>query len=306
MGFKKLKVFLFVSNVFLLSSVAAKDGLSPKVFYGSDDRRDYFEVSADFQTMSEAVLALVDEKDMSEIGQSRETDILSYVLSPITLKEQMRLCNGVRFAEQIAAANCTAFLISENVAVTAGHCITSMNDCKTTRFIQNYKYNTSMDATKKYTVTDANMTKCTEILAWEKNSTGIDFAVVRLEKKLSTKFIFKFRTEGKVADRANLMVVGHPSGLPLKYTSNAIVRNNTDENFFAMEADTFGGNSGSPVVDPATGTVEGILVRGERDYAPTAQGCQVVNECGPGTCKGEDAVRITKLPLKALGLSHSK
>jgi V8-like Glu-specific endopeptidase len=84
---------------------------------------------------------------------------------------------------------------------------------------------------------------------------------------LSTnKTALPYRKKGKINTNAKLVVIGHPSGLPQKVSDDGQILNNKEEDFFVTNLDTFGGNSGSPVVDLNSGMIEGILVRGEEDY----------------------------------------
>ena len=92
------------------------------------------------------------------------------------------------------------------------------------------------------------------------------------------------------------MVIGHPSGLPTKISDGAIVRENANKVFFQSTLDTFGGNSGSAVFDAKTGLVEGILVRGERDYVQDpVMNCSRPKVCKVTECRGEDVTRITNI-----------
>jgi hypothetical protein len=88
-------------------------------------------------------------------------------------------------------------------------------------------------------------------------------------------------------------VIGHPVGLPAKYAPNATVRDNAPAAFFVANLDTYGGNSGSPVFNSDTHEVEGILVRGERDFQTTPQGCTISFLCPNTGCRGEDCTRTT-------------
>ena len=58
-------------------------------------------------------------------------------------------------------------------------------------------------------------------------------------------------------------MAGHPFGLPMKITNEGLMRDNTPVSHFVAFLDTYPGNSGSPVVDPRSGLVEGVLVEGE-------------------------------------------
>ena len=61
-------------------------------------------------------------------------------------------------------------------------------------------------------------------------------------------------------------MLGHPSGLPMKYAGPASVRRVDAKGHFVAGLDAFGGNSGSPVFDAASHRVVGILSGGGADY----------------------------------------
>ena len=109
------------------------------------------------------------------------------------------------------------------------------------------------------------------------------------------------RTEGLVAQTAELVVIGNPSGLPLKVAGGASVRKNEAPFFFSANLDTFQGNSGSAVFNAQSGVVEGILVRGEEDFeANMALMCIEAKKCNDSECRGEDVSRITSIPEYAV------
>jgi V8-like Glu-specific endopeptidase len=107
----------------------------------------------------------------------------------------------------------------------------------------------------------------------------------------------KFRKSGQVARGTELVVIGHPSGLPTKISDGAQVRS-SNRKYFVANLDTYGGNSGSAVFDARTGEVQGILVRGEEDYVsdPAGGNCQATNYCPDTGCRGEDVTHITNVP----------
>jgi DNA replication protein DnaC len=78
----------------------------------------------------------------------------------------------------------------------------------------------------------------------------------------------------KVADKIELYMLGHPNGLPLKFTYNGKLEGNTESDFFECKLDAFRGNSGSPVLNKETNQVVGILIEGNTDYqvVPNYQG----------------------------------
>jgi hypothetical protein len=75
--------------------------------------------------------------------------------------------------------------------------------------------------------------------------------------------------------------------------------NDPSNPFFVTNLDTFGSNSGSPVVNMDSYQVEGILVRGTTDYVLSEDGsCVQVNRCPEGgdtNCAGENATKTSML-----------
>jgi hypothetical protein len=100
---------------------------------------------------------------------------------------------------------------------------------------------------------------------------------------------------GKVAPGTKVYMIGHPSGLPKKITPNGVVLENGGSTYFSTTLDAFHGNSGAMVVGAESHAVEGILVRGESDYAHGPR-CARVVRCPPGgailRCSGEHVARI--------------
>ncbi|PTL84207.1 hypothetical protein DAT35_12305 [Vitiosangium sp. GDMCC 1.1324] len=48
------------------------------------------------------------------------------------------LCTSQRFRDDPTAAFCSGTRIDDDLVLTAGHCVTSANDCTNTRFVFNY------------------------------------------------------------------------------------------------------------------------------------------------------------------------
>lgn len=283
------------SILFCVSSLevfAFKLPIKPTVIYDEDNRLEYKDipVARSFDG-KRSVLAIVPNQNIVSLKNGE------FIIDGKKIGDERQLCSSEVFRQQLAVADCTAFLVAPNIAVTAGHCVTRIEDCKTRKFIQNYAVESNGDMEDSFSIYTEHVATCTEVLGREKNSaTGLDYAILKLDKDLIADHYFQIRSSGSVSLGANLTVIGYPSGLPLKYTQNSIVRNNSNPVFFQMNADTFGGNSGSPVIDEVTGIVEGILVRGERDYElDRAKNCYKVTKCVSGSCRGEDAVRTTEI-----------
>ena len=148
-----------------------------------------------------------------------------------------------------------------------------------------------------YVVSQSNVYGCSEIISQKlERSSQDDFALIKLDRPVVGIQPLKFRTAGKITDKARLIMIGHPSGLPTKIEAGGSVRNNKNAVYFQATTDSYGGNSGSAVFNFDTGEVEGILVRGDTDYKyDSRKGCYVTNVCREDSCRGEDVTRITNI-----------
>lgn len=262
----------------------------PKVIYGQDDRMDVYESSDSLmKELSRATAAQIMNQNLEEDGNT-------FTIKARTLEEE-GMCKHERFASQPAAANCSGFLIGADTLVTAGHCINQVSDCENHAWVFDYA-NTSEEKSA-FTFDRSQVYRCTKIIAREKNSSDMnDYAVLKLDRPVAGRKPLSYRTAGKPADDAVFTVIGHPTGLPVKITAAADMRDNTNPIYFRTNADTYGGNSGSAVVDSRTGVVEGILVRGDQDYQQSENdSCMVSVRRDQNGGRGEDITRITVLKL---------
>lgn len=282
-----------IGCVLIISSFAALSAMTPieKVIYGEDDRRDVFQSPNPlYKQLSSSTAAMISSYSLEEQGES-------YKITGTTLMDD-GICPDARFAKQLTAANCSGFLVGDQLLVTAGHCIETLSDCN--RYSWVFGFSNDQAEKNEYTVSKNDVYKCTAIVSRKlDNTTEDDYALVKLDRKVTGRAPLKFRTKGKIANNTSVLVIGHPSGLPTKISDGATVRSNGNKVFFQTTLDTFGGNSGSAVFDAQSGTVEGILVRGERDYVQDpVMNCSRPKVCAMNECRGEDVTRITN--IKAL------
>src|SRR5690606_32415201 len=194
--------------------------------------------------------------NVSFVGtNSFEEQILDY--------EGIPLCKEERFREDLSLGSCSGFLIAPDIMVTAGHCIMTEQQCKSNDWVFDFTPNED----GKYSVAKKNVYSCEKLIAWKNDFiTGIDYAIIKLSKRVKDRKPLDNRRAGKIEDGTDVMVIGNPYGLATKVAAGAKVVDNEDEAFFVTDLDTLQGNSGSAVFNAKTGVVEGILVRGEDDF----------------------------------------
>lgn len=284
------KIFTIILALLMSTSLLGME----KVIYGEDDRLDLFEASnALHLELARSTAAMISHNKLSS-QRNGTTKIKGSSLS------SRGICKTAKFAKQITSANCSGFLVGEDLLVTAGHCVKTQRDCKSNAWVFDFAVQTRGDLKGSKSVPTTSVYKCKSIVSRSLSSrTMDDYALLRLERVVTDREPLRFRTEGKVPTGTELVVIGHPTGLPTKIAAGAYVRKNGNKFYFQSNLDTFGGNSGSAVFDSRTGLVEGILVRGEADYVYDSRAkCRVPKVCTNEGCRGEDVTRITN--IKAL------
>jgi V8-like Glu-specific endopeptidase len=276
----KKTLLLFVIILSSLNVMATE-----KVVYGEDDRVDvYASDNAMFRELSLSTAAMISTSSIRINNGTASINAQSL--------ESRGMCSTERFAKQPSAANCSGFLVGEDLLVTAGHCIRSDFSCRSNSWVFDYKV--EFEDQSDVTVDASDVYGCKEIISRELNRGNMDdWALIRLDRKVTDRRILQFRTSGKVKRGTDLVVIGHPSGLPTKIADGATVRN-LRGTYFTANLDTYGGNSGSAVFDANTGVIEGILVRGATDYV-NRNGCRATNYLPNNGGRGEDVTYITQV-----------
>lgn len=258
-----------------------------KSIYGADRRRDFYEIQDPKElTVANSVVAFV------PAGKYQESAYTLKLLGK-TLGEEKKLCSGQHYFEQPAlVAYCTGFVVGPDLIATAGHCVPSVSDMSSVRIVFGYRVNRNGDTYSTTTqIPISDVYTPVGVVAQKQDATGPDYAVIRVDRKITDHIPLPLHLDGTVGVGDELYVVGHPSGLPMKLADRGFVRSVSNQGFFVSNLDTFGGNSGSPVLKAGTVTVEGILVRGDTDYV-SKDYCQVAFTCPDTGCRGEDATEV--------------
>ena len=277
----------FILGLIFVSMNAYSGPAQLKVIYGEDNRVDADQTSnSQFLELSESTAAMISNSKLVELNNEQ------MIINSKTLQET-GVCASERFSEQLAAASCSGFLVAPDKMVTAGHCIRSQADCENYSWVFNYK--AVYENQSEHIIDKQDIYGCKAIISQELNSsTQNDYALIQLERENVFQTPLKYRTSGKPKAGDALVVMGYPSGLPLKIADGAAIRGAVGEVFFTANLDTYGGNSGSAVINTQSGLVEGILVRGEQDYVYNPEkGCRESNRVPDMAGRGEDVTLIS-------------
>ena len=232
----------------------------PKVIYGTDDRIDvYAETDPFLLTLAASTCGLFSPGSIIDNGNN------TFTIQTQSYSQSYGLCIEEPFYSQPIAAFCTGFLVGPDLIATAGHCFDS-GDLGSAQFVFGFDM---LDAsTPALTLSNDYIYTGVELVGHALGG-GLDYAVVRVDRVVTAPGaqILDIRRTGTVPNGTAIGVIGHPAGLPKKiaFGAQTQVYNNSAAGSFEANLDTYGGNSGSPVFNAATGVVEGILVNGATD-----------------------------------------
>ncbi len=238
-----------------------------EVIAGDDDRRDYCDLDG-LNVSKTLVRRLVASTVVLtwKANLSREKNGGYRLQTSPFRRHGLPACGGERFSNQHVGGWGSGFLVGADIMVTAGHCISPAPDVSQIAFVFGLRVpEAGHPGTTSFLASQIYFGR--EVLVHEESSSG-DYAIVRTDRRIEVPSAkpLQVRTMGQLRVGANVGVIGHPSGLPVKVAFGSDTRVIAHEGpWLRANLDTYGGNSGSPVFN-TDGTVEGILVRGQRDY----------------------------------------
>lgn len=262
-----------------------KTELTENVIYGQDGRVDVYQASEPLKLLADSTVALIKNSELTQQGAST-------LIAGESFAQSYQLCSSEKFREQNTSAFCSGSLVGPDTIITAGHCITSQSDCVNTSFVFGYAVKSA--GVLPTQVSSSEVYRCREIVHRVLENTGVDYAVIKLDRQVTNHAVLKVRRSGEASAGDPLLVIGHPVGLPTKITTGGKVRSTSNSGYYVTNLDTYGGNSGSAVFNAQTLEIEGILVRGEQDFVQQGS-CVVSKVCTEDSCRGEDVTRISAL-----------
>lgn len=285
---------ILIALTALFSTLAAPALVAPasaairEPFYGADDRKELGEVSdRKLRDLADSVVAIIDEERLVATP-----DGARYRIQAPTLAEAAQLCRRERFGDQTSLAQCSGALVGPELVLTAGHCVSVLNECKGTRIAFGYairrgaKAPTRLDAREVYS--------CKEIVYYGEGLGRSDLAVLRLDRPVPNHRPLGISRGAPAAPGTPLVAMGYPNGVPLKIAAKGRIRERRNDFQFLSNVDTFEANSGSPLFNARTGLIEGVLSEGDSDYEYSEeQACFAAKRCTESGCRGEVATFVS-------------
>jgi len=170
------------------------------------------------------------------------------------------------FKDEPILGQATAFLVAPDLVLTTAHVVAlcrslleQESELKKFRFVFGFKMEDKSNCKNVFEKSDVYKLKKVVAYCYDRKSKR-DWALIRLTKEVvgRTPLPLDFN---EVSEEADVYIMGHPSGLPLKLSYGAQVINSKSPNYFEVKMDSAPkGSSGSPVF--LNNKVVGILFAG--------------------------------------------
>jgi len=260
---------------------------SPEIIYGNDDRQDVYEIAGNayYMGLQQAAAVVV---GINEITYNAGTNTYSLSATAWTQIGGTPVCPTEPFNGQLTIGFCSSFLVGTDLVATAGHCV-GPGDEGQIAFIFGFDQqsaaigpNTTVPADNVYIVTQ---------IVDHQLSGDLDHCVSRVDRPVVGRTPLPIRRSGTLSAGEPVIMIGHPWALPKKLDDGGQCQDPSNPGYFTANVDAYGGNSGSMVVNAATGVIEGILVRGNPDWSFGS--CVQSNVCPNTGCPGFEEISKT-------------
>lgn len=241
------------------------------IIYAADGRSEYFEERSEQVrgALTEAVAVIARRGQIVGSADGGAT-------AAQTLAEANELCPGERFAEQPAAAFCSAVLVDWDLVLTSAHCVRAL-PLSELEVVFGFYYREPGELD----VALEDIFDVVEIVDEAKSDSDVvprlDYAWLRLNRRvLSPRRPVPISLKPRVRSGQSLVAVGASGGVPLKIDTGGTAHDARTEvfDYFVADTDTSHGASGGGAFTTEMALL-GVLARGGPDVVETEAGCKV-------------------------------
>lgn len=257
-----------------------------------------FPLSGVFDTaktaFGESVLHMVSRSRLPATILTRKINTIRFDSKKLAVNKLFKICENARrwqYDDNIVFSECTAFAISDDLVVTAGHCLNERN-------FRNYLFMLGFtdDPVGSIAIDSANVYEPVEYIDGIADTDhGIDYALVRVHKKIPKEKILSCSLDTAFTGADKFYMAGHPMGTYTKISLDGSLLENANANYFVLSIDAFAGNSGSPVLNERENKVNGVLISGNADLI-IDEDCKEFVFCAQNArCSGERVFRMASM-----------
>jgi V8-like Glu-specific endopeptidase len=159
---------------------------------------------------------------------------------------------GAMETTQTSGKFCSGSLISNNLFLTAGHCV----DAGSVGEFVSFNFERAAGSTALLPQTHVRITAVVEDALG-----GVDYAIVRLEGTPGTTFGVAPVAAADPANGTAITIIGHPGGQPKQIEAGSVAGRRGTDYITYGNVDTLGGSSGSGVINNS-GQIVGVHTNG--------------------------------------------
>lgn len=265
------------ASIFVLMSLLMPSAHAA-ILGDKDSRIEMYQLPADWKSLAGATVAFSTSSHIVNVHKKWKT-----FSGGSSLKSSAMVSPPVhpqhRFADQPDIMDCTGVMITQDIMLTAAHCMPEDGDMSKLAYTVlvaglGYESEAAMKAEPmNIAIDEINISTPAQILYMGKPTgmNGIsdtDYAIVKLKKPFLAVNPVTLQRGFKGDYQTPVSILGYQLGLPLKADLEGKVATATDssQKVANMFFDTGGGNSGGPIFDTKTKALIGILSGGVRDW----------------------------------------
>jgi hypothetical protein len=218
---------------------------------GIDTRTRIADADAKIQEVSLSVAAIISKDQITDLDES-------LLVRPLRFESQF--CAGEQFSHEPRYTGCSAFKIADHLVATAAHCI---NPSRIEQFCEDndivFGFNNAhvqLDGDRNAITDIKQRAQCKSVRFYSYDDRKEDVAIIEIAPRSDIRNLELSLTRPNIGD--DVFMIGHGSGYLANSHTGVVLDFNFSKNEFDTSNDSFGGDSGSPVIDFITGEVVGI------------------------------------------------